>query len=263
MPGRRNLTITEAAELTGLSRKAMARRVERGSVRSVLRAGRRLIPRSELVRAGLLPPEGDYGARGGGGVDPLEHPAVTSEESGGEPSLLAALVRELLDRVQQQAGELAQHRALTAEAESLRLQREVADLRARLSALEVGASQSALESGPRAAALSFAAPEERSEARPRPRPSDERLWLPPSVSPRTEPAAARTSFRPAPRTGQPSPRFGSRALPLLGEMLFILAVATAAWRADVGPLLAAGAVGLAWVLASGVELVRWRSRRAR
>src|SRR5215204_6041348 len=46
---KRNLTITEAAELTGLSRKAIARRVERGSVRSVLRSGRRLVPRSELA----------------------------------------------------------------------------------------------------------------------------------------------------------------------------------------------------------------------
>ncbi len=51
----RVLSLAEAAETTGLSRKALARRIERGSLRSVLRDGQRYIPLSELERAGLLP----------------------------------------------------------------------------------------------------------------------------------------------------------------------------------------------------------------
>jgi len=37
----RTYTVSEAAELTGLSRKALARRIERGSLRCVVRDGRR------------------------------------------------------------------------------------------------------------------------------------------------------------------------------------------------------------------------------
>ena len=62
----RTFTISEAAEITGVSRKAIARRVERGSLRSVVRNGRRRIPRSELVRAGLL----EEGAEGTPDLDP-------------------------------------------------------------------------------------------------------------------------------------------------------------------------------------------------
>src|SRR5215217_7782553 len=117
---KRNLTISEAAELTGLSRKAMARRVERGSVRSVLRSGRRLIPRSELVRVGLVPAEGEgaFGLLTDSGA-PEHVPAAHG--LGDEQSVVALLVRELVDLLQRQAGELAQYKALTAEAESLRL----------------------------------------------------------------------------------------------------------------------------------------------
>ena len=51
---KRTYTIAEAAELTGLTRKALARRVERGSLQSLVRGGRRMIPHAELVRAGLI-----------------------------------------------------------------------------------------------------------------------------------------------------------------------------------------------------------------
>jgi hypothetical protein len=42
------------------------------------------------------------------------------------------------------------------------------------------------------------------------------------------------------------------------EILFIGLVAVLAWLADLGPKLAATAVGVAWLLAATFELVRWR-----
>jgi hypothetical protein len=41
-------------------------------------------------------------------------------------------------------------------------------------------------------------------------------------------------------------------------MLFIGLVAFFAWLAELGPALAAAAVGIAWLLAATLELVRWR-----
>ena len=179
MARKRDLTITEAAELTGLSRKAIARRVERGSGRSVLRSGRRLVPRSELARVGLLPSEGNGEAEMFADLAVGESVALPSEAIG-EQSLLEVLVRELIDRVQRQAGEVAHYRALTAEAETSRLQREVADLRVRLSVLEVGNSQRALEPGPSAEApLSLDGATEHAESSPDPESRGDRLWLPP------------------------------------------------------------------------------------
>ena len=133
----RTYTITEAAEITGLSRKAIARRVERGSLRSVVRNGRRRIPRSELVRAGLLEEAG-----GSPRSDPsapfLPRPVdgAQLEAAGGSEDMLAALFREVLDRFERQSQEIAQFRALTVQAESLRLTNELADLRVRIAELE-------------------------------------------------------------------------------------------------------------------------------
>ena len=59
---KRLLTIREAASETGLSTKALARRVERGTLRAVKDdQGRRVVPRAELERAGLF----DEGNPGG------------------------------------------------------------------------------------------------------------------------------------------------------------------------------------------------------
>jgi excisionase family DNA binding protein len=64
----RLLTISEAATLTGLSRKALTRRVERGSLRAVKdERGRRVIPRGELERVELLNPDGSPGDEGSPG----------------------------------------------------------------------------------------------------------------------------------------------------------------------------------------------------
>jgi excisionase family DNA binding protein len=258
LAAKRNLTISEAAELTGLSRKAMARRVERGSIRSVLRSGRRLIPRSELIRGGLLPHEG-YSATDRL-TDSILPQHVTVSDEADERSLLEVLVRELLDRVQRQAGELAQYRALTAEAESLRLEREVADLRLRLSVLEGGSAQQALLPGGPESQSSPGRPEEVQRGFPA-APSDSRLWLPPRAASEQarfglDETNALLSKR---RTASGSGLSRSRILLLTVEMLFIGLAAFLAWLADLGPALAAATVGIAWLLAATFEFVRWRS----
>lgn len=255
MTAKRNLTIAEAAELTGLSRKAMARRVERGSVRSVLRSSRRLIPRSELIRVGLVPAEGH--SESGDLVDQLlSHSVAFSEEAGSDRSLLEVLVRELLDRVQRQAAELAHYRALTAEAASLRLEREVADLRIRLVALEGQGSDRPLALDPPATPEPSAAAQAQ---RPPTRLSQQGLWLPPQAA--SALSGDETIDRPLP------PRLSdgqlhvsrSRMLILGAEMLFIGLSALLAWFAGLGPVLTATAVGVAWLLAAAFELVRWRA----
>ena len=61
----RLLTISEAASATGLSRKALTRRIERGSLRAVKdERGRRVVPRGELERAELLNLDGSPGEEG-------------------------------------------------------------------------------------------------------------------------------------------------------------------------------------------------------
>jgi hypothetical protein len=263
---KRNLTITEVAELTGLSRKAIARRVERGSVGSVLRSGRRLIPRSELVRVGLLPSEGNSGvAEGNSGVAELtgsvpSTPLAVSQGATAEHSLLEALVRELLDRVQRQAGELAQYRALTAEAQSLRLERELADLRVRLAVLEGGATQRALEPGsPDEGGPVLEAPVEHSETPRFDQSSERRIWLPPTaVAVRAHRPEDMVSGWPTKGTETEFHAPWSRLVPVAAEMLFIGTVAVLAWLADVRVEVAVAAVGVAWMLAATIEFVRWR-----
>jgi chromosome segregation ATPase len=51
---KKRLTITEASGLTGLSRKALARRIERGQLGATMENGRRYIDAKELAQAGLL-----------------------------------------------------------------------------------------------------------------------------------------------------------------------------------------------------------------
>jgi hypothetical protein len=63
---------------------------------------------------------------------------------------------------------------------------------------------------------------------------------------------------PATATSTDSRVSGSRILLLTAEVLFIGLVAFLAWLADFGPILAATAVGAAWLLAATFELVRWR-----
>jgi hypothetical protein len=54
----------------------------------------------------------------------------------------------------------------------------------------------------------------------------------------------------------PRSRFVSLAL----EIAFIGVVAVLAWLAGAGPVVAASAVGVAWLVAATFELVRWLTR---
>ena len=62
----RTLSIAETAEATGLSKKAVTRRIERETLQSVLRDGQRRVPTSELIRAGLIGIDGAPGGEGNG-----------------------------------------------------------------------------------------------------------------------------------------------------------------------------------------------------
>ena len=97
----RLLTLVEAAELTGLSAKALARRVERGTLRAVHDdQGRRVVPRAELDRVGLLhrgSPAGEPDAPRGGHAGELVIWRDLAEQRGEALIAAAARERELRD----------------------------------------------------------------------------------------------------------------------------------------------------------------------
>lgn len=124
------LTIAEAAEATGLTKKAVRNRVDRGQLRAVLRDGVRRIPQSELERAGLFEAGTKRPAR-----------QRQPEAAPSEAIILAQVVRDLVTKVETQAAELATLRALTQEAESVaadhaRLQAELFETRAEVTQLK-------------------------------------------------------------------------------------------------------------------------------
>jgi excisionase family DNA binding protein len=127
----RTLTLREAADATGLTTKALQRRIDRGTLRAVLTGGRRRVPLSELYRAGLIEPEeprpappaaaaaGPPGGAAGQGPAPApEQPPV------GE------MIAELIARLERQAEQIGELRALERQADSLRAAAE-AERRAR------------------------------------------------------------------------------------------------------------------------------------
>jgi excisionase family DNA binding protein len=259
----RTFTISEAAEITGLSRKAIARRVERGSLRSVVRNGRRRVPRSELVRAGLLE-EGDEGTPDLDPRSPLLPLPLSGELelAGRSEDVLAALVRELLDRLERQSAEVAQLRALTVEAESQRLTNELTDLRVRIAELEGERPQTA--HSPQAAEVHSRISELSRRVEDLAR---REIWLPPQAAarehtrtavaapppgatqepPPAQPSAAQT-LAPTRRRGP-----GARIARFLLEAIFIVVVAVAAWQADLEPLAIGAAMAVAWLVVAIVE----------
>jgi hypothetical protein len=99
------LTLPEAAVLTGLSTKALTRRIERGTLPSELHTGRRYVRRGELARRQLL-----------GAGNPAEE---GSGDGGGE----LVVWRELYDRERaEHAATRERVEAAAAEAERLRLE---------------------------------------------------------------------------------------------------------------------------------------------
>ena len=265
MSVKRTYTIAEAAELTGLSRKAIARRIERGSLRSLVRNGRRLVPRSELVRAGLIPEEGAAAPEPAATFQP---PVPNAGAEGSPEVMLASLMRELLDRLERQNTELASYRAITAQAESLHLEREVNELRARLLALEgrPAAPAEAIHLPPQAAQtappLVPQPPYPQPPARPERQQPDHPLWLPPSAAHGpAAPAQPPQHHRPAYAPPRATPV--GRVLLFVLEAAFIVAVAVAAWLSDLEPPVIVGSVGLAWLLVAVLEWIRWSARRGR
>jgi excisionase family DNA binding protein len=270
--GLRTYTITEAAEATGVSRKAIARRVERGSLRSVVRNGRRRIPRSELVRAGLLgdghaePREDDPAAP----FLPRPAPGGALAETGTSEDMLATLFREVLDRFERQSQEIAQYRALTVQAESLRLTNELADLRVRLAELERQPQQdpqppqaaqqqaAATDLGRRVSELTKQVEEL----------SNREIWLPPQAAaaphapatampmPPAQPRPAAPVAQPLRQPAPPPRTFRlSRPLRFTLEAAFIVAVAVIVWQADLPTPAIAVAMAVAWTLVAVVEWV--------
>ena len=260
VPSKRTYTIAEAAELTGLSRKAVTRRVERGSLRSLVRRGRRLIPRSELMRAGLIPPEAESPARLAF-TPGLPSPQGTPSEDPLSPfgdQALASLLRELLERLERQASEIAQYRAITAQAESLRWDNEVSELRVRLSALENERHLPELEPG--AAATRAGGPP--SGARSGPQGASGQIWLPPSAGAAgaTRAAVSEDAAGAArPTADTVSPTLGRRVAFAI-EAILIVGVAAGAWLADLPAVWIVAAVGIAWIVVAILEWLRYRER---
>jgi excisionase family DNA binding protein len=260
----RTYTISEAAELTGLSRKAISRRIERGSLRSLVRNGRRRIPRSELVRAGLLLED----AEGAPELDPRAlllprpAPAADLEETGRAEELLVALVRELLDRVERQASEVAQMRALTVQAESLRLTNELTDLRVRMAELERERPSTAPPPHPEFSRRITELSKQVEELAQR------EIWLPPQAAARPTPAAApppqpfaSPGPSPVPVThAYAAPRRLGRTTRFVLEAAFIVAVAVVAWQADLSGAALAGSMAGAWIIVAATEALSFRRR---
>jgi len=107
------LTLSDAAIACGVSRKALARRVERGTLQSVVDdAGRRRVPLAELKRCGLTPGQ----PRRGSGSDP-----VGARGPGAAPPTLAFVI----ERLEQLVAENAALRAIEVETGRLGLALEV------------------------------------------------------------------------------------------------------------------------------------------
>jgi hypothetical protein len=118
-------TIPEAARAAGLSPREVRMRIEEGDLRAFIRAGRRMVERSELDR--LL----ERSAPAQPGLRAMPPPAVDPR-----------VVEDLVGRLEEQALELARVRRTAAEtrardaAEVRRLEQELGDARRRISELE-------------------------------------------------------------------------------------------------------------------------------
>ena len=273
-PPMRTYTISEAAELTGLSRKALARRVERGSLQCVVRDGRRRIPVSELVRVGLLedderPDDDEFDPRlllSAGARPRADLPA--RYDAGQTGQTLAAVLRELFDRFERQATELANLRALTVHAESLRMTSELADLRARIADLETQRRPKELLSGHPPEPLPPASAPQRAPSSPPPR---QELWLPAGTRSPAQPSAARGQDQARLESeiarlrthlghleAHRPPRRIGRAPRLVIEAVFLAVVAVGVWYAQLGTGAIFALMAVAWIVVAVIEWVSWR-----
>lgn len=137
----RTLTVSEAATLTRTTPKAIRRRMERGTLRSVLGPDqRRRIPLSELERAGLLAPNGaspqGHEGQGHPGASP-QGPVAGVLDAGQILARLEALAAEngRLRVLEERAGSL--ERELEAERDARqRVEQELFASRARVTELD-------------------------------------------------------------------------------------------------------------------------------
>lgn len=123
----RALTVRDAAILTGLTEKALRRRIERGVLPSVLgHDGRRRVPTSALRSAGLIPQDGAP-------TGPIPPAGAPSGEA----------FSELLGRLETLAAENGRLRALTDghERRERELEAELHKARARVLELEARVSR--------------------------------------------------------------------------------------------------------------------------
>ena len=275
-PLMRTYTISEAAELTGLSRKALARRVERGSLQYVVRDGRRRIPVSELVRVGLL--EDEDGADDDefdprlflSGRARLRTDLPARYDPGETGQTLAAVLRELFDRFERQATELANLRALTVHAESLRMTSELADLRARIADLETQRRpKELLARHPAEPVPPASSTPQRSPSSP---PPTQELWLPAGTRSPAQPRAARGVQDQAQLESEIArlrthlghleahrpPRRIGRATRLVFEAVFLAVVAVGVWYAQLGTGAIFALMAVAWIVVAVIEWVSWR-----
>jgi hypothetical protein len=121
----RTLTLKEAATACGTTTRALQRRIDRGTLQSVLVNERRRVPVSELVRVGLLEPGNVSRARNvapTGQAVQLGHARATTGTLDGLDA--RTLLDRLLDQERRYAGLAA--RSETAE-ERIRLAEERAD----------------------------------------------------------------------------------------------------------------------------------------
>jgi hypothetical protein len=166
-------TVTEAAAETGLSAKAIRRRIEKETILSMVRNGRRLIPQSELdrIRAEIglegqsraaFPPDeddegmgGEWGSSGGMMLEPIVRELAETREH--VERLAREAEREKLTREQAELREASEREAKeAAQAESLELRARTVELESVLRAAGIndsGQSVAAVRSAAEIAAM--------------------------------------------------------------------------------------------------------------
>lgn len=127
MPSVTTVTVREAAEITGLTEKAIRRRIERGQLNSVNRNGQRLVVRQSLVETGLVKKPADEPAT----LDPSKSGLKPISAAADAAALLAAL-----PEYGRAMSELGRYKALTesSESEAQRLRDKVSEIETKLEA---------------------------------------------------------------------------------------------------------------------------------
>jgi hypothetical protein len=106
------LTLSEASQALQVSRKSLARRAERGTIRTILdsETGKRKVPVAELNRV--------YGWEPNSPSEPLSQPREGQGNNGGNPSQPLDLA-PVIERLEQLAAENGKLRVLCERSESL------------------------------------------------------------------------------------------------------------------------------------------------